>query len=150
VVIVEVAALGTTPRAGTELLKLYAGDAQGRAAGPLPSSPMSAQLAAFARSRPPPPVLDTEARLGISLVNVRDGQVSFRYDGRTLRGLALARERQFLFHVHGDGFQPNSPPLASSAPVAEPASESGAPRELFDRLSKDLIERVRSAAKLGI
>lgn len=145
VLVVDVAALSREHRTSTGSLALFASDAQGRAGAPLSASSLRAALVlrAGTLSRA---FSSSEALLEVSVVAVQDGRVLVHYDARARQQAALASERQFLFHVQGDYFEPILPLSRSAPPTADALSnDSAPPSELFNRLGKDLVEHLRSA-----
>jgi hypothetical protein len=147
--VVEVAALNSEQRVSSDALTLFASDAQGHERATLPASNSTAQLASFARTRPPPPFMSSAAQLTVSVVAVQDGHVTLHYSAQAREQAAVACDRQFLFHVRGEYFEPTPPVLAPVALAAAAEADSAPPSALFERLAKALIDRVRSDAKVG-
>lgn len=149
VFVVEVAALNHEQRTSSDALTLFASDAQGHERATLPSSGLQVQLSSFALTRPPPPFMSSAAQLTVSVVAVQDGHVALHYNAEAREQAARSSDRQFLFHVRGDDFEPTPPVPAPIAMAAAAEGDSAPPAALFERLAKSLVDRVRSDAKVG-
>jgi hypothetical protein len=149
VFVVDEAAVSSEQRASADSLTLFSSDVQGHERAPLPASSLSAQLSAFAVAHPMQPFSGGVAELGVSVVAVQDGRVSFHYGARAREQAALVSERAFLFRIHDDAFEPTLPVPVPALGTPQPLGESTSPNPLFERLGKDLTGRLRAATKVG-